>query len=39
MRAQVLIRVNPREPDTPAWGIPLPVGALEALRKMDAHLG
>lgn len=37
-RGQVLIRVNPRESDTPAGGIALPVGALEALRKIDAHL-
>jgi NAD-dependent SIR2 family protein deacetylase len=37
-RADVLIRVNPREPETPAGGIALPVGALEALTKIDAHL-
>jgi hypothetical protein len=37
-RGHVLIRVNPREADTPAGGIPLPLGALEALRRIDAHL-
>jgi NAD-dependent SIR2 family protein deacetylase len=37
-RAQVLIRVNPREADTPAGGIPLPLGAREALGKIDALL-
>jgi NAD-dependent SIR2 family protein deacetylase len=35
-RASVLIRINPREADTPAGGIPLPLGAAEALGKMDA---
>jgi NAD-dependent SIR2 family protein deacetylase len=34
-RGEVLIRVNPREADTPAGGIPLPLGALEALGKID----
>jgi NAD-dependent SIR2 family protein deacetylase len=38
-RGRVLIRVNPREADTPAGGILLPAGALEALRRIDAHLG
>jgi NAD-dependent SIR2 family protein deacetylase len=38
-RGQVLIRVNPREPDTPAGGIPLPLGALVSLEKIDAILG
>jgi NAD-dependent SIR2 family protein deacetylase len=37
-RGRVLIRINPREADTPAGGIPLPVGALEALGKIDAYL-
>jgi NAD-dependent SIR2 family protein deacetylase len=37
-RAQTLIRINPREADTPAGGISLPLGALEALGKIDAHL-
>ena len=37
-RAQVLIRINPREADTPDGGISLPLGALEALGKIDAHL-
>jgi len=35
----VLIRINPRESDTPDGGIPLPMGALEALGKIDALLG
>ncbi len=34
-RGQLLIRINPREADTPRRGIPLAVGALEALRKID----
>jgi NAD-dependent SIR2 family protein deacetylase len=38
-RGQVLIRINPREADTPAGGIPLPLGALEALGRIDALLG
>jgi NAD-dependent SIR2 family protein deacetylase len=37
-RGQVLIRINPREADTPAGGIPLAVGALEALEKIAALL-
>lgn len=37
-RGQVLIRINPREADTPSPGIPLPLGALEALVKIDALL-
>lgn len=37
-RGQILIRINPREADTPASGIPLPLGALEALGKIDALL-
>jgi NAD-dependent SIR2 family protein deacetylase len=39
VRARVLIRVNPREADTPLGGISLPLGALEALGKIDALLG
>jgi len=37
-RGQALIRINPREADTPAWGIALPLGALKALGKVDALL-
>jgi NAD-dependent SIR2 family protein deacetylase len=37
-RGQVLIRINPREADTPAGGIPLPLGALEALEAIDSQL-
>lgn len=37
-RGHVLIRVNPREPQTPAGGIELPVGALEAVSRIDALL-
>jgi hypothetical protein len=37
-RARVLIRINPREADTPAGGIPLPLGALNALEAIDALL-
>lgn len=36
---RVLVRINPREADTPAGGIPLPLGALEALTRIDALLG
>jgi NAD-dependent SIR2 family protein deacetylase len=35
-RGQTLIRINPREADTPAGGISLPMGALEALSEIDA---
>jgi NAD-dependent SIR2 family protein deacetylase len=38
-RADTLIRVNPREPDTPRRGISLACGALEAIQRMDAHAG
>jgi hypothetical protein len=34
----VLIRINSREAETPEGGIPLPLGALEALIKIDALL-
>jgi NAD-dependent SIR2 family protein deacetylase len=37
-RGNVLIRVNPREADTPPGGISLPVGALHALSKIEACL-
>jgi NAD-dependent SIR2 family protein deacetylase len=37
-RAQVLIRVNPREADTPSGGIAVPLGALEALGEIDRLL-
>ena len=35
-RSQTLIRVNPREADTQGRGIEFPVGALEAIRGIDA---
>jgi NAD-dependent SIR2 family protein deacetylase len=35
-RGRVLVRINPREPDTPAGGVPLAMGALEAIRAIDA---
>jgi hypothetical protein len=38
-RGQVLIRVNPREAETPVGGISLPLGALEGLERIDALLG
>src|SRR5262249_992967 len=34
-QAQVLVRINPREANTPAGGIPLSMGALEALQAID----
>jgi NAD-dependent SIR2 family protein deacetylase len=34
-----LIRINPREPDVPARHLSLPMGALAALRALDARLG
>ena len=37
-RAWLLIRINPREADTPEDGIPVPMGALEALEAIDAVL-
>lgn len=37
-RSQVLIRINPREADTPTGGIALPLGAAEALSAIDALL-
>ncbi len=37
-RGNVLIRVNPREADTPEGGIPIRTGALEALRGLDELL-
>ncbi|HUQ70496.1 MAG TPA: hypothetical protein VM165_13275 [Planctomycetaceae bacterium] len=37
-RGRMLIRINPREPQTPAGGISLPMGALEALSRIDAIL-
>jgi NAD-dependent SIR2 family protein deacetylase len=33
-----LVRINPREPDVPAGHISLPIGALDALRAIDARL-
>jgi len=37
-RSDVLVRINPREPQTPDGGIALPLGALDALRAIDALL-
>lgn len=37
-RADVLIRVNPREPDTPSGGISLPCGALDAIQRIEAMI-
>jgi NAD-dependent SIR2 family protein deacetylase len=37
-RGTVLVRINPREADTPAGGIPLAMGALDALGAIDALL-
>jgi NAD-dependent SIR2 family protein deacetylase len=37
-RGDILIRVNPREADTPADGISLPIGAMEAIEKIDQLL-
>lgn len=37
-RAETLIRINPREPETPCGGIPLAMGALDALQAIDACL-
>lgn len=36
---RTLIRINPREPETGAGGIPVPLRALEALRQIDRLLG
>jgi NAD-dependent SIR2 family protein deacetylase len=33
-----LLRINPREPDVPDGGISTPLGALDALRRIDAEL-
>ncbi|HLN26455.1 MAG TPA: Sir2 family NAD-dependent protein deacetylase [Gemmataceae bacterium] len=38
-QGQFLIRINPRESDTPQGGISLPLRALEALSRMDEHFG
>lgn len=38
-RADVLVRINPREPQTPPGGIALPLGALDALRAIAERLG
>jgi NAD-dependent SIR2 family protein deacetylase len=35
-RGQVLIRINPREPEVGPSGIPLSLGALDALQRIDA---
>jgi hypothetical protein len=37
-RGDVLIRINPREANTPEGGISLPLGALEALERIDRCL-
>jgi NAD-dependent SIR2 family protein deacetylase len=37
-RSQTLIRINPREAETNAGGISLPLGALEALTRIDELL-
>ncbi len=37
-RAGVLVRINPRDPAVPPRGISIPLGALEALRRIDAWL-
>jgi NAD-dependent SIR2 family protein deacetylase len=37
-RGQVLVRINPRDAQTPPRGISLEMGALEALRAIDAVL-
>jgi NAD-dependent SIR2 family protein deacetylase len=34
----ILVRINPREPDVPAGHVSLPMGALNALRAIDARL-
>lgn len=35
-RSDILIRINPREPEVRPGGIPLPLGALDALQRIDA---
>lgn len=35
-RADLLIRINPREPETPRRGISLACGALEAIQRIDS---
>jgi NAD-dependent SIR2 family protein deacetylase len=37
-QGSILIRINPREPETPARGISIPLGALAALEGIDAVL-
>ncbi len=37
-RADLLIRINPRESVTPRGGISLACGALEAIQRIDAFL-
>jgi hypothetical protein len=37
-RGQVLVRINPREADTPEGATSLPMGALEALQAIDGAL-
>jgi hypothetical protein len=38
-RGGFLIRINPRESDVPRGKVSLPLGALDALRRIDALLG
>jgi NAD-dependent SIR2 family protein deacetylase len=38
LRGRTLIRINPREADTPAGGIPLPLNALDALAQIDKYV-
>lgn len=38
-RADVLVRVNPREADTPAGGVGVPLGVVAALRAIDGVFG
>jgi NAD-dependent SIR2 family protein deacetylase len=37
-RARALVRINPRDPATRGSGISIPLGALDALRRIDAHV-
>lgn len=37
-RGQFLIRINPSDADPPSLGVALPLGALDALRRIDALL-
>ena len=37
-RGTILIRINPREADTPTHGISIPLGSMEALERIDSQL-